>query len=120
MRLQLSFEFMLYLVVGSVSLTAALAFTVTAFSKESASASTYSMEQFASIVNSNTGYYSSQFYAYVPKAVCNSSYLDESGFFDARVEVSNSLCSASGRILRLESDYIGNGTYILNTLGVYS
>lgn len=117
MRLQLSFEFLLYLVVAGISLASALAFGTAIASREYASLSNYSMEQFASLINENLEFYSSSFYAYVPRQACNSSALSERDMLYASVSFSNAVCLGSGRIEHLELQSYGNGTYVL---GVYS
>ncbi|MEM3827064.1 MAG: hypothetical protein QXR58_00490 [Candidatus Micrarchaeaceae archaeon] len=115
-RLQISFEFMLYLVVASASLTVALAFSASELSREAASSSAYSMEQFAAIVNSNIQYSPSNFYAYVPSGVCSISASQNAAIFDAEINISGSLCAAAGGIAHLSLSPNGSGGYNLQVV----
>ncbi|MGC8622452.1 MAG: hypothetical protein ACP5SJ_03405 [Candidatus Micrarchaeia archaeon] len=116
MRLQLSFEFLLYLVVASISLASALSFGAAISYKEHASLSNYSAEALASLINENLALHSSVFYAYVPKQACNSSAFSKQWQIYANVAFAKQVCLDSGSIERLRLQYSGNGSYIL---GVY-
>jgi hypothetical protein len=120
MKAQISFEFMLYLVVAAVVLSAALSFSARIYSKESALDYSSALMQFVAGVNFNMQYASSKFYAYVPRGVCEMNitkgsfaYRNVTYSFDSGLSISPEVCNSSGSVEYLLVSSAGNGSYTL-------
>ena len=116
MKAQVSFEFMLYLVVAASALSVALFFSAKVYSNESALGSSSAIAQFVSEVNYNMRYPSSNFYAYVPSAFCSAAvsgsaitYGNNTYQFYGNVSISR-LCPG-GRIENISITSMGDGAY---------
>ncbi len=122
MKAQVSFEFMLYLVVAALALSTALFLSKGLYSNESALEDSSAMSQFVADVNFNMQYVSSTFYAYVPPGLCDAMVSGRSIIYGNatyrlynNVSLSGSLCPA-GIVERLSMSNIGNGTYLMDVI----
>ncbi len=119
-RAQITFEFLIYLAVGTASLSGAL-YAYSSMDARSAASTSYAQTlDFISAINSNAGYSASSFYAYIPSGICACS-LNASavkcpyGSFNTSVTISFSgdACSHAGKLARISESYESNGTYLI-------
>ena len=123
--LQLSFEFLIYTALSIAALAVATGLFVYSSQASSAVSSREYLEQLAALLNSNMGYQHSTFYAFVPRAVCNSSVAGTEissrfGNFSLNGRVSvpaGMLCGVSGKVDRLNMSRQYNGTYYITVSG---
>lgn len=122
MKAQISFEFMLYLVVAATALATGLFFASGLYSKESGLYGSSAITQFVSEVNFNMQSLSSSFYAYVPRQLCGADVSGRSFTYDnstytfyGNVTFSNALCPG-GMTEELLITGIGNDTFTINVV----
>ena len=121
MRLQLSFEFLIYALVSGASLALTLGMYARSQSAGSiGGAGTYAEELVASI-NANMAYRTSSFSAYLPKGLCNATAdgytlatgLGSFALADPMEIMGNALCQSQGGIAGFNLTEAYNGTYLL-------
>lgn len=117
MRGQLSLEFMMYIVVGTLALSGMLYVYTQKSGWMRSSMQTSYMEDFIAEVNSNVGYSMAKFSTFVPEGLCGA-YPDGSSIveggpmhLDSGVVISNSVCDAEGRVSNITMTRFRNGTY---------
>ncbi len=123
-RAQLSIEFMVYAALATASLVVSLRlFTLGTAAQGSVAGKAYA-EELVAAINSNMGYSSSTFSAYVPSAICiatvgngSISIGGESIALVSNLVIQSSVCSGSGKVERLLIYRASNDTYELRTSG---
>ncbi|MCL4389703.1 hypothetical protein M1397_03825 [Candidatus Marsarchaeota archaeon] len=119
MKAQLSFEMLIYLGLSLASIAAAVYAYVYGRGAVSGAAATYSLEEFVAAVNSNAGFQSSSFYAYVPNGLCNASllgnmliYRNATYYFESNVSIAKGLLCAYG-FTTISTERLANGTILV-------
>jgi hypothetical protein len=118
MKLQLSLEFLIYVVISGISLAVMLGMFVSAQSSSGAITSGTYLEEFVALINANMAYRTSSFSAYVPRALCGATVVGTSLAVNSipfelggRLEIEDdALCKGAGGIahFRMEEQYNGS------------
>ncbi|HUY70394.1 MAG TPA: hypothetical protein VMV00_02395 [Candidatus Baltobacteraceae bacterium] len=124
-RAQLSVEFMVYAALATASLVVSLKLFSMGTAVQGGVAGSAYAEELAAAIDSNMGYTSSIFSAYVPASICNATLGNGTiGIAGETIAlVSNltiegsSVCMNSGRVERLLLYRVSNGTYALEADG---
>lgn len=122
MKGQLSFEFMIYIAVSAVSLAIAIPLFARGYFTVLGQDSIDATQMFVAQVNSNMGYYTSEFSAYIPPGICNtttSSYSITSDnttyYFSHPVYIdTGSICHMAGNFGTLKMQRLYNGTFAVS------
>ena len=120
MRSQASLEIIIYLVIAVAALAASIYAYESLRAKMAFEINREYMMDLVSLINSNMEYQKSDFSAFVPQYICNSTfdgrYIKNSygtfGLYNP-VSLSNFTCVASGRYSTLTLSYEMNGTFRL-------
>ena len=119
MKAQLSFEMLLYLGISLASIAAGIYAYAYGKGEISRAAGAYSLEELVAAVNSNAGFQSSSFYAYVPEGICNASlsgnrlaYWDAEYYFESNVSIERGVLCASG-FTTISTERLANGTILV-------
>lgn len=114
-RMQLSFEFMIYLAVAVSSMAAGIGMLAHFHSSASSMSEEIGIENFASLINDNIGQAGS-FRAFVPQGMCGAGSANTTSRLEALVSASaividsNSLCSSGKPLNTVELDSLQNGS----------
>ena len=120
-RAQLSVEFMVYAAMAIVSLVVSLKVFSIGTSVQGITADNAYAEELAAAINSNMGYSSSAFSAYVPRSICNATFANGTmtiggysiGLASDLTIMSGAICWGSGGPERLLMYRASNGSYAL-------
>ena len=113
---------MIYIAVSSVSLAIAIPLFAKGYSAVSKQASIDNVQMFVTQVNSNMGYYTSEFSAYIPSGICNAttpSYSITSDnttyYFSRPVYIDTGrLCQMAGSFATVKMQRLYNGTFVVS------
>ena len=121
MRVQLSFEFLVYVGIAMASMVAMLGLYIRGDISLSSYNAQAELESFVAGVNANIAIQRGSFYAYIPKGMCNISasngsilYRNITYLFYGNVSLQlGSICSNSA-IALVHTDMLQNGTLLVN------
>lgn len=121
MKVQLSFEFLLYVGIAMASMAAMLGLYIKGSGPLSSYSAQAEMEGFVADVNANLGVQHGSFYANLPGGLCSTamsngslSYMNQTYAFDGNISMEpGSLCGGAGLAL-VHTELLPNGTLLVS------
>lgn len=125
MKAQLSLEFLIYMTVSAAALVLVLSLYIKGSAVASVLSGKATLEELVAVINTNMGYQTANFTAYIPSDICDASlgnrsieFSNSSYFFDSNISMSlPQACEHSGEIARVTMFQYPNQTYLVEFSG---